>query len=1223
VEDCVKKLLPSLCIFALLFCLLLCSPAPAPAQEVSAAITGAVTDSSGAPLAGATATATDVDRGTNWSSVTNESGVYNILRLPVGTYTLKIEAQGFETVTYPKFTLVLNQVARFDVGMKVGAITTSIEVVGELPILQTQSTEVSTLFDATTTTTLPLAARNYVQLALLSPGATTVNPSSISQPQLMTGAGRPDINGNREQAVGFLLDGIINQEAKNNEVAYMPNVDAIEEFNVITQNAGADFGNYAGGVVSVSIKSGTNSFHGDAFEFFRNDYLNSNVKSSSWATGTAQPKPALRYNMFGGTFGGPIKKDKLFFFADYQGMRIPTHGPTNAQVMTQAERNGDFGGLCTDAGGTFNAIGDCSKASGQLYDPASAGGGPKVGVPYNPKPIPFNNLVSYYGAAAENPFAKALFADTKDYPLPLINSAVGNNFSYNTGNNFNSDQGDLRIDYKMSDTDVIYGRFSKMDTSQSVFSSAPFLNPGAAQGTDEPGWSAVVAWSHSFGSSVLNQARLGTNVFRFNQNETPTTSLGNVSESLGIPGANSQAPGLLQISMSGGGGVSASLGLINLWQIFRDTEIQAQDDLSVTHGRHTYRVGFQWNRERNNYVYPGNEGALGNININNLLSTQPCTPTAAVSCAAFSNVADFWLGSTAGGGFRDSGSTALEQLRGSIWAGYVQDDWRATSTLTLNLGLRFEDHTPFYEEHNRVVNFGYLDGAILTSPPQVGGYGGRALYNNYLGIGDWNPRIGLAWSPAMLGGKTVIRAAYGSSSYREGGGSNEELSLNLPFGNVLSTYPTGIGSLTDGWPAPPTPCTTIELSCYAGQRLRVYPSNFRPASIQQWNLTLEHQFRGGLTLQAGYVGQHGTHLLNFEDLAQWKGLNAQGTVALPGQVITQIVPGPYLGSSLPGANAKNNLGWAEAAPYLTGTGASTTAALVGANMSNSNQTYNALQMVLKERGYHGLQGQLAYTYSKCLSNSPGYFGTGWGSTQAQSSGGQPGWGNIYDPKAYWGPCYYDETHIFSGYFSYQLPFGRGKQFGTDASKALNAVIGDWQLSGIVTLHSGNALTVNQFGGWGAYPTASNPDLTGGIGPYTLSDLPNCNGPIKVTDQFVPYNAQNHIPAHIQWFDTSNISNPAPNTFGTCSVGNVRGPWLKTLDLSLQKEFHVTENKLFQLRLDAFNAFNSSIWTFSGGPANGSFDQGQASNGVNTQGSLGWITGTQSARQLQIALKFLF
>jgi len=1215
--------------FGILICALialLCSANAARSQEVTATITGTVTDSSGAALAGATVTAKDMDRGTMWPATTNGEGIYSILRIPVGTYSLKVEAKGFQTAEYPPFTLVLNQAARIDVQMKVGAVTETVEVTGATPLLQTETTEVSSLVDSHTITTLPLAARNYIQLSLLSPGTTTVNPSSLSQPQLMTNTGRPDINGNREQAVGFLLDGIVNQEPKNNEVAYMPNVDAIQEFNIITQNPGADFGNYAGGVISVGIKSGTNSFHGDVFEFLRNDFMNSNSKSSAWATGVAQAKPKLRYNMFGGTAGGPIIKDKLFFFGDYQGMRIPTSGPTNAQVLTQNERNGDFGGLCTDAGGTFNASGVCSNASGQLYDPTSVPA-PKNGVPYNPTPIPFNNLVNYYGAASESAVAKALFGDTKYYPLPTKNTAVGNNITYKTGNNFNSDQGDLRIDYKISDKDNIFGRYSKMDTSQSVLSAQPLLNAGAAEGTDEPGWSTSESWNHSFSPNLLNEARIGVNVFRFNQNQTPSTTLGNVGEQLGIAGSNVQAPGLPQITIAGGGGASASLGLINLWQIFRDTEIQLEDNVAISRGLHTFKMGFQFIRERNNYIYPGNEGALGNININNLLTTQPCTPTAAAPCPSGSSVADFWLGSTAGGGHRDTGSTTLERLRGDVIGGYFQDTWRLKPSITLNLGVRFEDHTPLYEENNRVVNFNILTGAIETVQPGASGFSDRALYNNYTGLGDWNPRIGIAWTPRFLDGKTVIRAAYGSSSYREGGGNNEELSLNLPYGNVLSTYPTGIGALGQAFPGAPPSCVGFSFSCYVGQRLRVYDQNFRPALIQQWNLTVEHQFTNTLTLQLGYVGQKGTHLLNFEDLAQWEPLakQADGTlgIAQPGQVITNIVPGPYLGSQLPGANPSNNLGWAEAAPYLTGAGTSTTAALVGTNMSNSNQRYDALQAVLKERGYKGLDGQLAYTYSKCLSNSPGYFGTGWGSTQAQSSGGQPGWGNIYDPGAYWGPCYYDETHIISGYFTYELPVGHGKQFGSDASPILNQFIGGWELSSIISLHSGNALTLNEFGGWGSYPTASNPDLSGGIGPYTLSDLPNCNGTITIADQFVPYNSKFGIPAHIQWFNTSNISNPAPNTFGTCSVGNVRGPWLKTLDMSIQKTFSIMEHKTLMFRLDAFNAFNNSIWTFSGGPAGGSFDQGQASNGVNSQGSLGWITGTQGARQLQLSLKFIF
>jgi hypothetical protein len=1225
---------------------LLCGPHAAMGQDVTATITGTITDSSGAPLPGAAVTAKDVDRGTLWPATTNEAGIYNILRVPVGTYSLRVEAKGFQSVLYPPFTLVLNQTARVDVQMKVGSVAETIEVMGYAPLLQNQTTEVSDLIDGKTITTLPLAARNYVQLALLSPGATTVNPSSLSQPQLMTGAGRPDINGNREQAVAFLLDGIVNQEAKNNEVAYTPNVDAIAEFNIITQNPSADFGNFAGGIISASIKSGTNSIHGDAFEFLRNDKFNSNSKTSAWATGTPQDKPKLRYNMFGGTVGGPIKKDKLFFFGDYQGMRIPSNTPTNAQLLTQSERAGDFGQLCTQAPaaeggpGTFNGAGVCSNPAGQLSDPNN-----KNAV------IPFNKMAN--STLTESPFAAALLADTKNYPLPTTDIAYGNNYSFKSGNNFNSDQGDLRIDYKMSDRDNLFGRYSKFDTSQGVFTGLPFSNAGAIEGTDEPGWSGSFSWSHSFSSTLQNEVRFGVNAFRFNQTQTPTTGLGNISEKLGIAGANAQAPGLLQVTIPTGLGGNANLGLINLFQIFRDTEIQAEDNLVYTKGRHTIKTGFQFIRERNNYVYPGNEGALGNINIAS--STNSSAPSADQV-----GVADFWAGITAGGGFRDSGSATLEQLRGSIFGGYVQDDWKLKPTITLNLGVRFEDHTPQYEENNRVVNFGLTSGAIQTVQPGATGYSDRALYNNYVGLGDWNPRIGIAWSPRFMHGKTVVRAAYGTSSYLEGGGSNEELSLNLPFGNFESTYPTGIGAVGSPWQSAP-PCPAPQFSCYAGSRIRIFDQNFRPALIQQWNFTVQHQFSNSLTFQIGYVGQKGAHLLNFEDVSQREGLNAQGTLAQPGQQIVAEAAGPFLGGlggpctfdqtagGVFGTTTASQVTYAgkwncgtPGSLYQAdsgGNGFSSFGALAGANMSNSNQRYDGLQAVLKERSYHGLDTQLAYTYSKCLSNSPGYFGTGWGSTQAQSSGGQPGWENIYNPKSDWGPCYYDQTHIITGYYSYQLPLGRGKQFGKDVNPVVNAIIGNWQISGILSLHSGNALTLNDFGGWGAYGDHSG---TNSIGPYTLANLPNCNGPINIVNKFVPFSGG--VPAHIQWFDTSNIST-VPNanvlttytntgtigapvagapigsvasgggSFGTCSVGNIRGPWTKNVDMSLQKEFMISERKSLQFRLDALNAFNSAIWTLSGGPASGSFDSGSA--------SLGQITGSQGARQVQLALKFLF
>jgi len=310
---------------------------PAWGQEVTASIVGTVTDSSGAPIKGAAVTAKDAERGTVWTATTSDAGVYDITRLPVGTYDVKVTVPGFQTAVHPPFVLVLNQTARVDVQMKVGRVSEVLEVTGTAPILQTESTEVSTVIDANTSVSLPLASRNYLQLTLLAPGVTNVDPDGMRTPFNMLSSGRPYINGNREQANEYLIDGILNSEDKNNETGYTPGLDSIQEFNLITQNASAEFGNYQGGVVSVSTKSGTNNFHGDLYEFFRNDALDANKASAGWTKGVdngvlgfnaqgVQNKPELRYNQFGGTIGGPIIKDKLFFFADYQGQRLVNAG---------------------------------------------------------------------------------------------------------------------------------------------------------------------------------------------------------------------------------------------------------------------------------------------------------------------------------------------------------------------------------------------------------------------------------------------------------------------------------------------------------------------------------------------------------------------------------------------------------------------------------------------------------------------------------------------------------------------------------------------------------------------------------------------------------------------------------------------------------------------------------------------------------------------------------
>ena len=1120
---------------------------PARSQEVTAGIVGTVTDPSGAPVKGASVKATDTERGTVWTAETNDTGAYNLVRLPVGTYSVKVTGMGFETAVYPPFTLVLNQTARVDVQMKVGKVSETLEVTGAVPLLQTQTAEVSTLIDANTAVSLPLASRNYLQLTLLVPGATNPNPQTLRLNQDMTSSGRPQINGNREQSNEVLLDGLVNTEDTNNEVGYQPAPDALQEFNVITQNASAEFGNYQGGVISATIKSGTNNFHGDLYEFFRNDVLNANSWSAGLAIGgpyvpgTSQrngvlDKAKLRWNEFGGTFGGPLIKNKLFFFADFEGGRFDT--PSQAlgyTLFTPREVAGDFGQLCTDPGGSFSG-GICSGGTQLVYPTGNANAG---------QPIPNNNLAA--AGLTINPVAQGLFG------LPaytaaqktMVNTTIGSNYFAPGYVNLNNNQGDLKVDYNVSNADHVFLRYTQAHITHPSINVFTLGNPGNA--IDEPLKNIVANWTHAINPNLLNEARFGISVVKFNQTAN-VGGLGNLAEQIGIIGGNEFASGLPAINIG-----SISYGTNDLLQIFGTGTGQIVDNLIYTHGRHTITTGFQYWRERQNYSYPGNNGVLGTFNVGD----QTLSPES-----------DFWLGLVGGGG-RDAGAAEFG-VRGNTFGVFAQDDWRVTNTLTLNLGLRFEDHGPMHEIKNREINFGLYTGQLFVAQ------GGNALYQNYLGIGDWLPRFGFAWSPSVWNGKAVIRGGYGISSYMEGGGANQRLTGDWPFtqasSGVLTTIDQGFA------PAPPVCPTPLTLSCFNGARIKVFDQHLRPARAQQWNLTFQYQLSNTTTMQLGYVGQHGTNLYNFEALQQKKLLLPDGSIAKPGEVGTVGTDG-YLGDNVV------NSGY------------------IGGTTSNSDSSYNALQAQLKKSMSNGLEGQVAYTWSKCLTNSPGFFGTGtWGGNGSQTSMGLPGWQNIYDPRSDWGPCYYDETHILSSYVTYQLPFGHGKKFGNTMNPVVNAVVGNWEIGGLITFHTGNAITTSI--------GFQDPSGTSGPGPLFASERPDCSGPVT-------YDGKVHSPApgsaYIQWFNPSVFSLPAANTFGTCSAGDIRGPRYSDTDLSLHKDFLFTETKRLEFRSEFINLFNHPILDFAGGIA--PFQLGSS--------TLGQISASQGERQIQLALKFYF
>src|SRR5215472_16519210 len=306
-------------------------------QEVSAGITGRVTDPSNSAIVAATVSAKDLDRGTVWPTKTNEDGIYAFPRIPAGDYEVRVDAHGFKTFVQERLHLDLNQRARLDVSMQVGAVQESISVSAEAALLQTDTTQVGTQVNPQTIDHTALISRNPVALTLLAPGVVTPNPATFNDGRRSMGNGRPYVNGNREEGNNFLLDGIDNNLTSENQTAYQPNPDAIQEFRMITNNASAEFGNFQGGIINVVIKSGTNDFHGTLFEDFRNDQLNANNWGNNWHNNPTIPRQLLRWNQFGGTFGGPVIKNKLFFFADYQGLRKDNPPVTTSFTVMPAD----------------------------------------------------------------------------------------------------------------------------------------------------------------------------------------------------------------------------------------------------------------------------------------------------------------------------------------------------------------------------------------------------------------------------------------------------------------------------------------------------------------------------------------------------------------------------------------------------------------------------------------------------------------------------------------------------------------------------------------------------------------------------------------------------------------------------------------------------------------------------------------------------------------------
>ncbi len=1133
-----RKSYSTIWILALFLLAALVLAIPLGAQDVTASITGNVTDASGAAIVGATVVARDLDRGTAYSTATDAAGFYNLARLPGSRYEVKVTNAGFEASVQPSVELVINQVAKLDFQLKVGNVNQTVEVTSAAPILQTETTTLGTVLQSDAITSLPLETRNYNQLTLLIPGAVTTSPGAFNGPQSTFNSGRPYINGNREQANYYLLDGMENVEFVDNNVAYAPNVDAIEEFNVVTNNPSADYGQFLGGVISVITKSGTNSYHGDAFEFLRNDAMNANEWQRN-LEGLSSPQP-LRWNEFGGTFGGPIKKNKLFFFVDYQGSRFD-HPPTVVAMntFTGAEKNLDFTDMFTALGTVPHYPGTNVNMPTNLNDAAKCGANETMGV---------NPCITISPTAL-----KILAALPTSAGSGVVNNAVNSESDFTNG-----DQGDAKLDWVPTDNDHLSVRYSQQNVVQQFVNSQQVLY--STDGNENlPLWSGVINYTKTLSPTLLNEFRVGVNYFPAEGNLQPATS-----SNLGalVPGEpTNYLPGFFFSGAPLGGGQNGpfAFGTVDAPEIFHQTAIQAEDTAILTRGAHNMKFGFQFIRYRNDYI-PSvvADGAAGQIGFNGTYTGNAET--------------DFILGLPSYMGYGTGYGSTVGQRNSAIGA-YFQDDWKLSPKLTLNLGLRWQLFTPIYEVGNRETNVEEYTGKI-----ELAGVGGvsSAMYNQYNGIANFLPRVGLAWNPIK---DTVLRAAFSRSSFQEGTGEYNRLATNAPWNEDLSgqwsgangipsnqvTLDQGFAALgSNGAGCTVENVTSAPAACFAGTRIHMTDPDYRPAVSNQWNFSIQRQFGSATTVQAAYVGQHSDHLATIIDAGQ-------GYLASPGVVL----PSPYLAGN----------------PALVADGLGQ----VRLNATVGIQNYNALQIAFQQRLSRGLSFQANYTWSKCLTDNFGYYGRYGDAANSQASADVAFQQNAYDILADYGYCDHDVTNVFNGYLAYQLPFGKGRQYGSNVSPVLDAVLGGWNVNTVFTVHGGFPISML--------------DWAGDPGTGSFQPRPNCNGPSIAT----PYQEN---PASLGggyvWFGTANMSNPPAGYFGNCGVSTERGPGLAQVDIGVDKNFTIRENQYVQFRAEAINAFNTPVLDVVG-----------YSIDVYGGSGAGVVNTSQGARNLQVALKYVF
>jgi len=892
-------------------------------QTDTGSITGEVTDLTGAVVTGAQVIAHNIDTGVDTATTTNLSGVYTIQFLPIGHYQVTVQAKGFETALVPGFNLEVLQTAKFNVALHVGSAASTVNVSSAAPILNTEEPSVDSTFTANTIANLPLNGLDFSALTLYVPGAVdtagTSGPTMFERSTYFTDV--PNMNGNRAQANNYTLDGIDMNEDYNNLISYSPAPEALQEVQVITADSPTGYGNVNGAAVVSVLKSGTNQFHGSAYGYAQDYRFNANSYTNGLAKNTTSnpPTPAtpispFSFAQFGGTLGGPILHNKLFFFVDYLGSRWHQGGIGHASVLTQAMRGGDFSALL---GGT-NPI--------QLYDPE-------------------NNFAPYQnnqGVPIVNPVAKFLFGNPKYYPLPNaapVDGIAQNNYQAPTRSYKTNNQGDIKIEFDPHPADKITGFYAMSTAYDGQTAVLPITFPGLNL---FPTWIVGSTWVHTFSPRLVNSARIGFTRTKWSEGlpQDPTGFFGTGGNSkVGIAFTGQAYDGFTNQSINGGLS-SVGTAAYNGNNLI-DNSYSYFDDLSWQLGKHYLSMGVQAIRYQNNYPTGNNDGYLGSLNYTGAFTANPSAKNAGGYGGA-----DFVLDRVQSAGVT-LGSINVGQRQWRV-AGFAQDNYKILPRLTLTAGLRYEYDEPWTEQHDKTGTVDLATGQVLyashvpTGAPAGSGLcSNRACYQpNYR---QFMPHIGFAYQATD---RLVVRAGYGATSFFEGNSFNQRLTSITPFiqaVNVSVTAPAP-GAITT--PRSAEEGFTGGTTQYGGT-FNVYPQNIQPAYVQEWNLTLQYALTQTTSLQAGYVGEKGDHIEDYGNVNQYR-VNGDPTSA------------PYYNNQYIGVNGiDSSLGIGPNPLLIT--------------ESRALMNYNALQVVLRQRLNHGLEFTGNYTYGRAMTNSLGNY----------------------------------------------------------------------------------------------------------------------------------------------------------------------------------------------------------------------------------------------------------